>query len=175
MNPTSSPAAPQARTSTRTTHAAVHATLLTCIVGLAIYVAQAPAERRNLQDMQAQRATAELSWRLEELRAVVADYRARHGVHPGQGEGKVDPHWFESTYDNTRERTERETTMPRTLAGVPANPVTGRADVRFLAANEPWPEEADETSGWLYRPASGEVRANCRGWSQDMLRRLYDL
>lgn len=175
MNQTSTPTAPRARQSTRATHPAVHATLLTCVVGLAIYVAQAPAERRNLQDLQVQRATAELSWRLEELRAVVADYRARHGVHPGQGEGKVDAHWFESTYDATRERGGHAAPLLRTLAGVPANPVTGRADVRFLAVNEPWPEEADETSGWLYRPATGEVRANCRGWSHDMLRRLYDL
>jgi len=47
--------------------------------------------------------------------------------------------------------------------------------VRFLGVNEEWPAEPDELSGWLYRPSTGEVRANCRGFVHGTQRRLYDL
>jgi len=47
--------------------------------------------------------------------------------------------------------------------GVPHNPVNGLATVRFLASNEPWPSQADDSTGWIYRPATGEIRANCAG------------
>lgn len=170
------PRDPQAARRMRGTHPAVHATLLTCVAALALYVAQVPAERRDLAELRAHRASAELAWRLEELRAVVADYRHRHGAHPGQAEaGSVPADWFETAYASSRGKHGYEEPLVRAISGVPANPVTGRADVRFLGVNEEWPAEPDELSGWLYRPSTGEVRANCRGFVHGTQRRLYDL
>jgi hypothetical protein len=55
------------------------------------------------------------------------------------------------------------------------NPLNGRSSVRFLAAAEPWPLDGDDSSGWLYRPATGEIRANSPGKSSWTGTRFLDM
>lgn len=163
--------------SSRTSQRAVLGTILTCVACLALYVAQAPAEKRDLDALRAQRAQAELSWRLDELRAVIASYRSTHGTNPGQGAGSsVDAGWFDRAYASSRaSRAYDDAANARLERGVPANPINGRSDVRFLANDEPWPVQADDGSGWLYKPSTGELRANCRGRCVDSTRDFYEL
>ncbi len=55
------------------------------------------------------------------------------------------------------------------------NPLNRRASVRFLADTDPWPLEGDDSSGWLYRPATGEIRANSPGRSTWTGTRFLDM
>jgi hypothetical protein len=174
MTEPTAPRTPQS--SPRRSQRAVLGTLLTCVAGLFLYVAQAPAEKRDLEALRQQRAAAELAWRLDELRAVIESYRARHGKNPGQGaDSGVDADWFERAYGASRASRSYDDATTRLPDGVPANPINGRSDVRFLAPDEAWPEEADDLSGWLYKPATGELRANCRGRRADSGRAHYAL
>ncbi len=163
--------------SSRTSQRAVLGTILTCVSCLVLYVAQAPAERRDLDALRAQRAEAELSWRLDELRAVIESYLAAHGVNPGQGaDSAVDSGWFERAYASSRAlHAFDDASRARIEPGVPANPINGRSSVRFLANDEAWPAQADDASGWLYKPSTGELRANCRGAGPQSTRGYYEM
>jgi hypothetical protein len=55
------------------------------------------------------------------------------------------------------------------------NPLNRRSNVRFLAGTDPWPLEGDDSSGWLYRPATGEIRANSPGRSTWTGTRFLDM
>ncbi len=68
--------------------------------------------------------------------------------------------------------------LPRTFHiddPVLENPINQRSNVRFLSATEPWPLEGDDSSGWLYRPATGEIRANSPGKSPWTGTRFLDM
>ena len=59
--------------------------------------------------------------------------------------------------------------------GLPVNPANGLGSVRVLATDQRMPAGPDGTTGWVYDPASGALRANCE-WAQvrcDV--RYYDL
>jgi hypothetical protein len=55
------------------------------------------------------------------------------------------------------------------------NPLNQRSNVRFLSRTEPWPLEGDDSSGWLYQPATGEIRANSPGTSHWTGTRFLDM
>jgi hypothetical protein len=55
------------------------------------------------------------------------------------------------------------------------NPLNRRSNVRFLSSTEPWPLEGDDSSGWIYRPATGEIRANSSGTSSWTGTRFLDM
>jgi hypothetical protein len=55
------------------------------------------------------------------------------------------------------------------------NPLNHRANVRFLSGSEPWPADGDDSTGWLYRPATGEIRANSPGTSPWSGNRFMDM
>lgn len=131
-----------------------------------------------------ERAIAELRWTLMELRAVISDYKADHGAFPGRApNGSSDPGWFERqlTLASNRSGETAENSQPThplgpyEPGGVPKNPITELSSVRFLAANEPWPAAADGSTGWTYRPATGEIRANALGTAFGTGRRYWDL
>jgi hypothetical protein len=59
--------------------------------------------------------------------------------------------------------------------GLPVNPLNGLATVRVLADGEPFPAEADGTTGWIYQPAQALLRANAVGTLPGADLRYYDL
>lgn len=152
-------------------HLAVIATIAAVLVGLAAYLATLPALGNRHAWLEVERPFVELRLSLAELRAIVSDYRVEHGAYPGcDSNGAADPRWFEKRWQRAIERANlRSHTGGARLAptetpgGAPKNPINGLATVRFLGANDPWPTAADDTSGWVYRPSTGEIRANCAG------------
>lgn len=160
------------------------ATLLLAVGALLVYIAAFPRPRITREQVARERELVELRLTLGEMRAVIADYRADHGAYPGHGpRGTLDPNRFESQI-TLATNTEGEPAIavapshplgPYEPRGVPKNPVNGRNNVRFLAADEPWPNAADDGSGWIYRPATGEIRANCRGVIFGTTQRYWDL
>lgn len=46
---------------------------------------------------------------------------------------------------------------------IPVNPFNGLSTVQMLADGQPFPAAADNSDGWIYKAATGEVRANNSG------------
>jgi hypothetical protein len=117
------------------------------------------------------------------LRGAIAEYGEDHGDFPGYDvtEGRLSAETF------VRQLTERTGPLGRTrlapwaprqlgpyLWDLPANPINRLATVRIVGDHEPFPAP-DGTTGWIYRPASGELRANAPGTLPGSDERLYDL
>jgi prepilin-type N-terminal cleavage/methylation domain-containing protein len=49
------------------------------------------------------------------------------------------------------------------LSKIPANPFNHSESVLALANDEEFPGEPDDTYGWIYKAATGEIRADCTG------------
>jgi type II secretory pathway pseudopilin PulG len=133
-----------------------------------------PGPRRDIAA--SERRFIEVRLALTEMRALLDDFRSDHGFWPGQGlDGRGDPRLLSDQIahptgadghvlaaDGTGTRHERAR-GPYRKGGVPANPINGLTSVRFLRIDEPWPEDGDGATGWLYRPATGEIRVNLSG------------
>lgn len=112
---------------------------------------------------------------LGELRGAIAGYRLDHGVWPGlapgawaQGCDSASAEWLERQLLRATDPAGDEVDAsdarifgPYLRSALPANPRNGLATVRILAPGEPWPDPPDGSTGWIYRPETGEVRANC--------------
>jgi hypothetical protein len=166
----------------------VRLTLFVAVLALLIYSIALPMPGPRRDVATAERRFVEVRLVLSEIRAVLADFRADHGVWPGQGRNGVgDPGLLtdQLTQPTTRNgalladapATQKPEPVlgPYHHAGVPANPINGLRSVRFLRPDEPWPSEADGLTGWLYRPASGEIRANLPGSAFASAPRYLDL
>lgn len=154
----------------------VQVTLFTLVVALLFFAIALPISGPRRGAATAERRLVETRLVLAEIRAVLADFRADHGIWPGQGlDGRGDPGLLTDQLvhptgphgvvlgPTTQREARGRIRGPYRDGGVPANPVTGLSSVRFLRADEPWPDECDGRTGWLYRPATGEIRANVPG------------
>ncbi|MBL8858113.1 MAG: hypothetical protein JNL28_06410 [Planctomycetes bacterium] len=148
---------------------AVHATLFIAVAVMLVFVATRRQPGKMRAWVEAERPMIELRLSLAELRAIITDYHVEHGAFPGcDANGAAVPRWFERQWERAIERSNSAPGNARLTAsgapgGVPHNPVNGLATVRFLASNDPWPVAADDATGWVYRPSTGEIRANCTG------------
>ncbi len=168
----------------------VQTTLFAVVSALILYCMALPIPGPRRDAAQAERRLVGVRLVLGELRAVLADYHADHGLWPGQGRSGT-PAFEQFTAQIGQPTDEHGEVVPPTEApaagpprrpfgpylrgGVPANPANGLATVRFLHADEPWPEFADSRTGWIYRPATGEIRANATGRAFDRAPPYYDL
>lgn len=56
---------------------------------------------------------------------------------------------------------------------LPVNPMNHKKTVQVLGDGDTFPANADDSHGWIYKPATQEVRADCTG-SDDTGKRYYD-
>jgi len=49
------------------------------------------------------------------------------------------------------------------VAKIPANPVNGLNTIEMLGDGESFPDAADDSHGWIYKAATGEIRADSAG------------
>jgi hypothetical protein len=179
---------PSARASAERAQLWVKATLFVVISGLLYFCIALPIPGPRREVAQLERQFGEVQLVLSEMRALLADFRADHGIWPGQGrDGYGDPSLLQDQiaqptgHDGVVLRTPPAGGRPERArgpyrnGGVPPNPVNGLSSVRFLRADEPWPDEADGRTGWLYRPATGEIRANLPGRAFPSAPRFMDL
>jgi len=122
---------------------------------------------------------------LHMLRRYVLVYTAQHlEVAPGYPDG-----------DKTQQPTEQafvdQTTLSSNNAGqtaaigtpgfergpylmkIPVNPLNHKNTVQVLGDGDAFPANGDDSHGWIYKPASAEVRADC-GASDENGKRYYD-
>jgi hypothetical protein len=64
---------------------------------------------------------------------------------------------------------------PYLVYGIPENPVNGLDTVHMLGDLEEFPAEPDGKTGWIYKPKTGEIRANSAGKVPRADIRYFDL
>jgi len=191
LDPSVSPARPpypSARAGQDRAQFWVRVTLYGLVGVLVLFAIALPLPGPRRTTALAERRYVELSLALAEIRAVLADFRADHGIYPGQGrDGRGDPGLLVDQIARPTDSNGSVITKPELGGrvervrgpyrdgGVPANPINGLASVRFLRADEAWPAEGDGRTGWLYRPSTGEIRANLPGRALPAARRYLDL
>ena len=142
---------------------------------MAVPLAPSAAEARSASDARAVALVA----RLRECRAALQAYRDDHAVFPGYApghaglcvHGPIDALAFERQLAQPSDVWGRTAPAaftgyafgPYLPEGLPANPLNGLASTRLLADGERFSAEADGSTGWVFQPASGELRANARG------------
>jgi len=165
---------------------AVRATLLFVVTALVLSLSALPAPRPSRAVIEAERLCVELRLTLAELRATVAEHYAAHGTFPGGAPSThSDPFWIQHQLEVAFRRARAQPGMPvfdlpeprvpHFTGAVLENPINQRSSVRFLSPSEPWPLAGDDTTGWLYRPATGEIRANTPGTSPWTGNRYIDM
>jgi general secretion pathway protein G len=122
---------------------------------------------------------------LQMLRRYVLIYTAQHReVAPGYPNGDTTQAPTEQTFvdqitlsSNTSGQTAPMGTsgFPRGpyLTKIPVNPLNQKDTVQVLADGDAFPANGDGSHGWIYKPATAEVRADCAG-TDDNGKRYYD-
>jgi hypothetical protein len=124
--------------------ACVQLTLFVLVTGLLLFVVRTSRTQARWTEQQTLLATEEFRGGLTELRDAIALYHLTEHTWPGLG-GERD--------------------VATALAGflgneLPRNPWNGARSIHTLAPHALWPADGDARSGWIYRPTTGEVRAN---------------
>ncbi len=111
-----------------------------------------------------------LAMNLNLLRRFIPVYTSQHGeIHPGYPNGDINATPTEQAFVDqaTLASNKYGETAPRGTPGyplgpyisnVPPNPFNKLATVGFIAAGDNFPAAADGQYGWLYNPATGEIR-----------------
>lgn len=124
--------------------AAVQLTLLVVVAGLLLFLGRVSRSQAQWSEDACSRASVRLRSGLFELREAIALYHLAERSWPAQGE---------------------DVDVGEALAGylgphVPKNPWNGRDTIHRLPPDAPWPRSTDGSAGWLYRPSTGEIRAD---------------
>lgn len=118
------------------------------------------------------------------LRGAIEAYAEDHGEYPGydvrQGglsEANVQRHLTERTDELGHSPVNPWGPDPfgPYLWSLPVNPLNGRATIQVVGDHEPFPDAPDGRTGWIYRPATGDLRANVSGTLPGGEGRYYDL
>ena len=164
--------------------------VMLCIVvaALLLLVIALPMSGDSASEVEHRTSTTELRGALDAMRSAIGEYRYDHGRWPAQLDGDPPLEELASRFEAqlTQSSDGAGTTSPTRAsthpfgpylvgATLPSNPINGLSSVRILGPLESWPLEPDGKSGWIYRPATGELRANCRGDAPALGVRFADL
>lgn len=172
----------------RPTEPFVQVMLCLVVAALLLLVIALPIGRPSESEVQQQETVSDLRSTLDALRSAIGEYRYDHGTWPSHVDGEELPHALALRFEEQlTQHTDASGAIAPTRTQshpfgpylpcprVPVNPVNGLASVRILGALEPWPREPDGSSGWIYRPATGELRANSAGDASGLGVRFADL
>jgi hypothetical protein len=166
----------------------VQVTLCVVVAALLWFVISLPRRTAAVDDASRLAAARALHVALQKLRGAVSDYRFDHGEWPASSLAERGG-WPERPAPacagpaSSGDASPCGATQPGEHLQLDAyldgrvlvNPIDGLSTVRILADQEDWPSSADDSSGWIYRPRTGELRANCRGCVAGGSLRYFDL
>jgi hypothetical protein len=142
--PSFPPRPTQARGQLLDAASSVQLTLVVVVGLLVLFLARVSRTQAQWSEQACSRASVRVRAGLEELREAIALYHLAEHSWPAQGE---------------------DVDVAAALAGylgpeLPRNPWNGRDTIRRLPPDAPWPRAFDGVTGWVYRPSTGEIRAN---------------
>jgi general secretion pathway protein G len=112
---------------------------------------------------------------LQLLRRVILIYASQHSeVAPGYADGDTSAAPTEQAFIDQATLATREsgqTAAPGTagfnrgpyLLRIPSNPLNNMATIQILGDGEAFPAEGDDSHGWVYKAATGEIHADSPG------------
>ena len=122
---------------------------------------------------------------LKLLRRFILVYKSQHlEVGPGYPNGQTTAAPTEQAFVEQTKMSSNTNgqTAPRGTPGfkcgpylsrIPVNPFNNKSTVQMLRNDEEFPDEADDSHGWIYKAATSEVRADNTGDDQNG-RQYYD-
>lgn len=138
----------------------VQLTLFTVVASLVLFVARVGRTQARWSEMLGAEVAVETRVALDEIRGAIAQVHLERGVWPGlalrvdRSTAGVAPS-IETELERVVDCIEN-----RLGHALPANPWNGSPTLRVLAPDAPWPARFDGGTGWIYRPSTGEIRAN---------------
>jgi hypothetical protein len=154
---------------------------LVAIIAGAIGIMAVPDLDLPRTDMVGMAQVTQLQYKMGVYRQSLEDYREDHNFYPGYGAGQKGC-WERgelSAEVYRRQLMQRSTELgltnvndssrfpfgPYLSIGMIKNPVNGLDTVRLLRDDQDFPADPDGATGWLFKPATGELHANCDGVS----------
>ena len=147
-------------------------TLVEVLIVVALVGILASVALPRLTDAGADARQAALLHDLKLLRGFIQLYRAQHGGR-FPAHGSTDGGLFarqlllSSDADGTTGPAGTKPFGPYLLGAVPPNPFTGARGVRIVPDVPAAVPDDSPTDGWFYDPATGRIKANCRGKASD--------
>jgi hypothetical protein len=138
----------------------VQLTLFTVVASLVLFVTRVGRSQAQWTEVLDAEVAVETRVALDQIRAAIAQAHLDRGVWPGLARrvGGTQIAGAEA-FEQAPERVV-DCIKNRLGGAVPANPWNGSSAVRVLAPDAPWPARFDGATGWIYRPSTGEIRAN---------------
>ena len=165
----------------------VQIVLCVVVAGLLLVVAAVPRKRWSSSAVPPTRDRNSVLDALEVLRSSIRAYRTDHGAWPlAASETACGASSDAELWTQLTTRTRIDGSLPRDgavrdLFGPYAetidlvNPGNGLSSVRSLGPHEAWPAKPDESCGWIYCPATGELRASLDRVDERSGRPYYEL
>lgn len=158
------------RNSTQSAFTLIELLLVVVILGILAAVAIP-----QFADSSGEAKASNLQTNLAVMRNAIEYYRANHsGKYPGYPVGGGAPTEALSVNQLTlASKVDGSTAAPGTAGfgfgpyireTIPANPVNNLTTIKVVADADPFPA-ADDSTGWIYQPKTGKVRANSTGTS----------
>jgi hypothetical protein len=164
------------------------AALLLAVVTCGVIVMGVPQREVTPEEAVARQTQRDLTTLVGEFRGALEEYRRDHGLWPG-----FVPYGNEEYGHPNEAQLERQLTMASDETGtvvplievdypygpymtdLPTNPINELPSVRILARGEQMPSEADGATGWVFDPATGELRLNATGVPDGTDQPYFDL
>ena len=154
---------------------------LTAAIAGVVGVMAVPDMAPEYSNMEGLTQLTQLQYKLDNYRGAIEAYRAQHHVYPGYGPGYANAYlhgqasgvafkrqmvlWTDEWGNPGQLSPGRRELGPYLETGLIKNPINGLESVRILRDGESFPFEPSGESGWYFKPATGELRANCEGVS----------
>lgn len=165
--------------------------LLVATIASVVGVMAVPDLTPDVGSMEGYAQLAQLQYKIDSYRTTLEDYRADHHVYPGYGYGQAGV-WLHGELSDLNYRRQlllwsdewghvgqldpgRKELGPYLERGLLVNPVNGLDTVTLVRDNQAFPVEANNMSGWYFKPQTGELRANCTGESTFTGQSYYQL
>ncbi len=154
---------------------------LVAVVASVVGVMAVPDMAPEYSNMEGLTQLTQLQYKVENYRSALQEYRADHHVWPGYAPGRAGAWthgqpsgvsfarqmilWTDEWGQPGQMTPGRRELGPYLETGLIKNPINGLDSVRILRDSEAFPVEPSGTTGWYFKPATGELRPNCEGVS----------
>ena len=167
-----------------TSHRQAAFTLIELLLVVVILGILAAVAIPQFTDSSTEARTSSLQTNLSVMRSAVEYYRTNHsGKYPGYPSAGGAPTAVETTKQLTQaSKPDGSTAAPGTAGyaygpyireSIPENPINGLATILVVADGAAFPA-ADNSTGWIYQPQIGKLRANSTGAAPSG-KNFYDL
>jgi hypothetical protein len=164
---------------------------LVAVIASAVGVMAVPDLTPDVGSMAGLSQLTQLQYQLNNYRGAIGNYEADHHVYPGYGPGAAGA-WQHGELSGVNFQRQmllwsdewghvgqmspgQKELGPYLERGLLKNPVNGLESIRLIPDGQPFPTTPTSETGWLFKPETGELRANCQGTAPFTGQSYYEL